>query len=181
MRKLFLCILLLSLLIHSNAFCLLKDGSRAPEFVLISGDDKNISLSQLKGTVITIFYETKEKETIERNRALKNELNQFYINQPDSIRKQVSKLAVINCSGAFWPFKGIWKENLINNSIKEEMTIYGDWDGRFFEKYKIIEGESNFIIIDKRGIVRYSKAGKVEKTDFLSIKQLLEKLALKNA
>ena len=61
------------------------------------------------------------------------------------------------------------------------MTIYGDWDGRFFEKYKIIEGESNFIIIDKRGIVRYSKAGKVEKTEFLSIKQLLEKLALKNA
>lgn len=168
------------LLIHSNAFCLLKDGTRAPEFALVSGDDKNLSLCQLKGMVITIFYETKEKITTERNRELKNELNQFYTSQPDSIRKQVSKLAVINCSSAFWPFKGIWKENLIKNSIKEEMTIYGDWDGRFFENYKITENESNFIIIDKNGIVRYSKAGKVEKNDFASIKHLLKKLVLEN-
>lgn len=136
MRKLFLFILLWPLIIHSNAFCLLEDGSKAPEFFVTSGDDKKISLNQLKDTVITVFYETKEKEIIERNRELKNELNQFYSNQPDSIKKQVSKISVINCSSAFWPFLGIWKENLIKNSMKEEMTIYGDWDGSFFEKYK---------------------------------------------
>ncbi len=172
MRKIVLCVLLLALLIHSNAFCLLEDGSRAPEFFITSGDDKNISLNQLKGLVITIFYETKEKEIIEQNRDLKNELNQFYKNQPDSMRKQVARLAVINCSGAFGPFKGIWAKNLIKNSIKEKITIFGDWDGSFFEKYKIINGESNVIIIDKKGIVRYSKAGKIEQTEFFAIKEL---------
>src|SRR5208283_1610396 len=178
MRKVVLCILLLSLLIHSNAFCLLGDGSRAPEFLITSGDDKNISLNQLKGSVVTIFYETKEKEIIEQNRELKNELNQFYKNQPDSIRRQVSRLAVINCSGAVWPFKGIWAKNLIKNSVREEITIYGDWDGSFFEKYKIIDGKSNFIIIDKRGIVRYFRAGKIDQAAFIVIKELLKKLGL---
>ena len=181
MRQIILCVLLLSLLIPSNALCLLEDGSRAPEFVITSGDDKNISLNLLKGSVITIFYETKEKEITEQNRELKNELNQFYKNQPDSIRRQVSRLAVINCSGAFWPFKGIWANNLIKNSIKEEITIYGDWDGSFFEKYKIVNGASNFIIIDKRGIVRYSKAGKIDRTAFPEIKELLKKLTSESA
>ncbi len=181
MRKIVLCAILLSLLIDSNAFCLLEDGMRAPDFFLTSGDGKNVSLNQLKGSVITIFYETKEKEIIEQNRELKNELDQFYKNQTDPIRKQVSRLAVINCSGALWPFKGIWAKNMIKNSFKEGITIYGDWDGSFFEKYKIVKGESNFIIIDKRGIVRYSKAGKIEQTEFFAIKELLKKLALESA
>ncbi|MGO9014797.1 MAG: hypothetical protein ACLQF0_07435 [Dissulfurispiraceae bacterium] len=181
MRTIVLCVIFLSLLMHSNAFCLLEDGMRAPEFFITSGDDKNISLNQLKGSVITIFYETKEKEIIEQNRELKNELNQFYKDQPDSIKKQVSRLAVINCSGAVWPFKGIWAKNLIKNSLKEGITIYGDWDGSFFEKYKIIKGESNCIIIDKRGIVRYSKAGKIEQAEFFAIKELLKKLLLESA
>jgi predicted transcriptional regulator len=64
--------------------------------------------------------------------------------------------------------------------VFEEIISYGDWDGRFFEKYEIIEDESNFMIIDKRGIVRYSKAGKVKKADILSIKKLLKKLSSGN-
>jgi hypothetical protein len=168
------------LLVPAKAFCLLEDGSGAPEFFLTSGDDKIISLNQLKGSVITIFYETKEKEIIEQNRELKNELNQFYKNQTASIRKQVSRLAIINCTGAFWPFKGIWAKHLIKSSLQEEITIYGDWDGSFFEKYKIINGKSNFIIIDKRGIVRYSKAGKIEQTAFFAIEELLKKLVLES-
>jgi len=173
--------LFLAFLVHTNAFCLLNSGTTAPEFAVVSGDDRHISLSHLKGTVITVFYETRDKETTERNRELKNELNRFYISQPDSIRKHVSKLAIINCSAAFWPFKEIWKKNLVKNSIKEEMTIYGDWDGRFFEDYLIVKDESNFIIIDKTGKVRYSKAGRVEKIDFSAIKQLLEKLVSENS
>lgn len=157
----------------SSAFALIGEGVNAPEFSVTSGDGNEITLRDLEGTVAVIFYETKDNDVIERNRALKEELKQFYKIQTDLRKKLLSRIAVIDCSSASWPFKGIWKSKLIENSKKEGIPIYGDWDGTFADNYSVVRGETNFIVIDKKGIIRYAKAGFIEGTEILEIKILL--------
>jgi len=144
-------------------------GAPAPYFKVTSGDNEEITLDNIKGKVGVIFYET--KDTIEKNRQLKNELNKFYASQPDSTRKLILRIPIINCKGVF--FTDIWKNNLKGNSQKEGITIYGDWDGKMFLSYGVKDAESNLIIVGKDGVVKYSFMGKVPEKDFSKIKNLL--------
>jgi predicted transcriptional regulator len=125
----------------------------------------------IKGKVIIIFYET--KDVVGENRKLKDELNKFYDEQSDAIKELIVKLPIINCSSAFWPFTGIWKSKLRENSKKEGIMIYGDWDGKMKSDYKTKDKESN---VDKKGIIKYFASGKVEDKEIDKIKELLKKL-----
>lgn len=138
----------------------LKIGTEAPSFKVKSGDDKILTLDMIKGKVTVIFYET--KDVVEKNRQLKDALNKFYNEQPDTVKKLIVRLPIINCSGVFWPFTGIWRGKLRDNSKKEGITIYGDWNGKMFSDYKMKDKESNVVIIDKKGIIRYITSGKVK-------------------
>ncbi len=142
----------------------------APYFMVASGDGKELTLDDLKGKVAVIFYET--KDTIEKNRPLKNELNRFYDAQPAGAKKLILRIPVINCRGVI--FSGAWKKSLIENSKKEGMTIYGDWDGKMLLSYAVKDGESNLIIIGRDGKIKYSFAGRVEEKDFGTIKDWLK-------
>ncbi len=148
-------------------------GTRAADFAVTSGDNKELNLSDIKGKVITLFYET--KTTTEKNRKLKTELNEFYSEQPEAVQKSVVRLAVLNCKNVI--FSGAWKSALRENSQKEGLTIYGDWDGKMALAYKAKEGESNFFIIDKRGAIRYYNYGSIDDTEIVKIKSLLKELA----
>lgn len=149
-------------------------GILAPYFKVKSGDDKTLTLDMIKGKVIVMFYET--KDVVRRNRELKEELNKFYSNQPDEVKEFIVKLPVINCSSAFWPFTEIWKRKLRENSKRKGITIYGDWDGKMFSDYKMKDNESNVLIIDKKGIIRYITSGKVEDMEINKIKELLKEI-----
>ena len=144
-------------------------GMPAPDFKIMSGSNEELTLDDIKGRVAVIFYET--KDTIEKNRKLKNELNKFYDAEPDNAKKSILRVPVINCRGVF--FTEVWKNNLKENSKKEGITIYGDWDGKMFLAYGIKDKESNLIIIGRDGIIKYFFAGKAEDKDFDRIKDLL--------
>lgn len=174
-KKLFLIITTILLGISFTAVSYgedLKIGTPAPSFRVKSGEDKELTLDMIKGKVIIIFYET--KDVVEKNRQLKNELNKFYNEQPNTVKEITVKLPIINCSGAFWPFTEIWKSKLRDNSKKEGITIYGDWNGKVFSDYKMKDKESNVVIIDKKGIIRYIAPGKVEDKKINEIKELLK-------
>lgn len=147
----------------------LKAGIPAPAFKVVSGNNEELSLDDIKGKVAVIFYET--KDTKEKNRRLKDELNKFYDMQQDNVKKLILRIPVINCRGVF--FTGAWKNNLKENSKKEGIAIYGDWDGKMFFSYAIDGKESNLIIIGRDGIVKYSFAGSLGEKDFGRIKDLL--------
>jgi predicted transcriptional regulator len=147
-------------------------NSPAPDFKVASGSGENLALADLKGKVVVLFYET--KDTIEVNRPLKEELNKFYAAQPRALEKIIRRVAVINCNGVF--FTGAWKNALKENSKKEGLTIYGDWDGKMAAAYKVKDKDSNLIIIDKNGRIRYDFAGKVAQEDFSAVKDLLSQL-----
>jgi hypothetical protein len=167
----------LMFVISSSVSAFIGDGSKAPEFTVKSGDDSEMTLKKLEGTVVTIFYEAKDKAIVEKNRHLKDELNRFFAEQTDVVKGKISRVAIIDCRGASWPFKGIWEGKLRESSIKEGLTIYGDWDGDFAGKYQVVKDESNFIIIDKKGIVRFARVGRIDDAEIPAIENLIKLLS----
>jgi hypothetical protein len=153
-------------------------GTPAPNFLVESGDDKKLTLDMLRGKVVVLFYE--DRKVIRKNIELKNELKQLYRSQPADVQKDIFRLVVIDCSEAYWPVTPIWKDRLVENSRREGFTIYGDWNKQMLEDYRLQPGESNFIIIDKQGIIRYAAASKIENGQFEKIKGMLFSLVQKD-
>jgi len=153
-------------------------GTPAPNFLVESGDNKKLTLDMLRGKVVVLFYE--DRKVTKKNIELKNELKQLYRSQPADVQKDIFRLVVIDCSEAYWPITPIWKDRLVENSRKEGFTIYGDWNKQMLADYSLKPGESNFIIIDKQGIVRYTAASKVENGQFEKIKGMLYSLVQKD-
>jgi hypothetical protein len=73
----------------------------------------------------------------------------------------ILRIPIINCESAAWPWQGIWKGRLIENSQRVGMTVYGDWDGKMGAAYGMKGDDTNLLILDKRGIIRYFQSGAV--------------------
>ena len=65
----------------------------------------------------------------------------------------------------------------MEGSMRQGMTIYGDWTGTMFKDYQMQDHDSNFLIIDGNGIIRYAAIGLIENGRFEKIKELLLNLA----
>ncbi len=152
----------------------LAPGDPAPAFEVASGNDEQLSLDMVRGKIVVLFYEA--REVVKKNLELKKELKKLYKSQPQDIRDRIFRLIVIDCAEAFWPVTLIWKSRLRENSQKEGFTIYGDWTRRMFLDYRMQGRESNFLIIDPEGIVRYSAAGKISLNRLGEIKKVLADL-----
>lgn len=149
-------------------------GTKAPFFEVRSGDDKVLNLDTVRGKVVVIFYET--KNVTRENQELKRELKGLYKEQMGADKGLIVRLPIINCSAAFFPFTGIWKSKLRENSIKEAITIYGDWNGKMAADYNMKDGASNVLIIDRKGVIRYLYSGVVAHDEITRIKELLKGL-----
>lgn len=152
----------------------LQPGTRVPGFRVTSADDELLTLEMIRGKVIVLFYES--REAIRKNIDLNNAMADLYAAQPPEIRNQIFRLVVVDASDAFWATRGIWKRRLREYSRKEGFTIYGDWDRQMFLDYRMRGGDSNFLIIDKQGVIRYSASGKISMDQFDRIKNLLQEL-----
>lgn len=155
----------------------LSVGQPAPFFSVESGTEDRLTLDMVKGKVIVLFYET--KDMVKKNEELKDRLTEFYHEQHEAIQSKVVRLVVINCTSANWPTVKIWKNKLYQSSLKQNLTIYGDWNGKMFADYQMQDNDSNFMIIDKASIIRFSKTGKVETELIPQIKDLLWQLVQK--
>jgi len=144
----------------------------APFFKVSSGADEVLTSDELKGRVVVLFYET--KETIEVNRQLKKALNEFYDAQNDTHKKILARVAVVNCRGVF--FTGAWKSALRANSQKEGIIIYGDWDGSMASHYNMKAQDSNVLVLDQEGNIRYFESGKLADSAGGTITKLLHAL-----
>jgi predicted transcriptional regulator len=77
-------------------------------------------------------------------------------------------------SGRSW---GYGKENSGNTLGKEGVAIYGDWNGKVSSDYKMKAEESNILIIDKSGRVKFFTSGEVKAEGIHDVKELLKTLA----
>ncbi len=144
----------------------------APFFEVISADKKYLSLNETKGKVVVLFYES--KDTIELNRKAKKALNDFYAKQKGPVKRDILRLGIIDCRGVF--LKSAWEKGLRANSFKEGITIYGDWSGKMAIDYRLKRNQSNLLIIDKKGLVRYYAFGSIKGEDIAAAEKLLSSL-----
>ena len=160
-------------LVPTGAQAILGTGEPAPSFSLVSGDNKKLTLDMLRGKVVVLFYAT--RDTVEVNDDLQHYLDTLYAAQPQNIQNQIFRLLVVNAMEA--TAVTTWKEKLSETSAKLKVTIYGDWTGGMFAAYRMRDNDSNFVIIDKKGIVRFAASGKIANSRFEAIKKLLLELA----
>ena len=165
--------LLMCSLLPTGAQAILGTSEPAPSFSLVSGDNKKLTLDMLRGKVVVLFYAT--RDTIEVNDALSRYLDTLYAAQPQNIQSQIYRLLVLNAMEA--TAVTTWKEKLNETSAKLKVTIYGDWTGGMFAAYRMRDNDSNFVIIDKKGVVRFAASGKIANSRFEAIKKLLLELA----
>jgi peroxiredoxin len=165
--------LLVCSLVPTGAQAILGTGEPAPSFSLVSGNDKKLTLDMVRGKVVVLFYTT--RDTVHVNDDLQHYLDALYATQPQNIQNQVFRLLVVNAMEA--SSLTAWKEKLMETSAKLKITIYGDWTGGMFAAYRMRDNDSNFIIIDKRGIVRFATSGRIDNSRFEAIKKLLLELA----
>ncbi|MGA7563491.1 MAG: hypothetical protein WBW55_09825 [Desulfobaccales bacterium] len=153
----------------------LSVGEPAPFFSVDSGDDENLTLDMLRGKVIILFYET--REVVDKNREFKDYLKSLYNALPEAVQENVFRLVVINCSEASFATKPIWRMKLREASERQGMTIYGDWTGAMLGDYEIQDHDSNFLVIDRNGIIRYAATGLIENSQFEKLREMLLNLA----
>jgi predicted transcriptional regulator len=165
--------LMVWILAPTGAQAILGTGEPAPSFSLVSGDNKKVTLDMLKGKVVALFYAT--RDTVEVNNELQHYLDTLYAAQPQNIQNQIFRLLVVNAMEA--TAVTTWKEKLNETSAKLKVTIYGDWTGGMFAAYRMRDNDSNFVIIDKKGVVRFAASGKIANSRFEAIKKLLLELA----
>lgn len=157
-----------------GSYSYLTSGKPAPNFLVESGDSRKLSLDMVRGRVVVLFYES--RHVIKKNIELKNELKRLYRAQPEEIKRDIFRLVVIDCSEAIFPTLPIWRSQLKAHSQKEGFTIYGDWNRTMFKEYGMKADDSNFLIIDKQGVIRYSATGKIDPSQFDRIKEILQTL-----
>jgi hypothetical protein len=157
----------------TEAQAILGTGEPAPSFSLVSGDNKKLTLDMVRGKVVVLFYAT--RDTVDVNDDLLKYLDTLYANQPRNIQDQIFRLLVVNAMYA--TSITAWKEKLIEISAKLKITVYADWTGDMFMAYRMRDNDGNFIIIDRRGIVRFAAAGRIDESRFEAIKKLLLELA----
>lgn len=164
---------LLSLTVFKSSSPAASDliGLPAPYFSVRSGDDKELTLDMIRGKVAAIFYEN--KDVVDANKRLKDELNKLYSEQTDALKDVLVRLPIIDCSEAVPLFRRIWKSRLRQHSQKEGMKIYCDWSGNMSSDYRMKDGVSNVVIIDKGGRIRFFTSGDVTAGEIDEVKQLL--------
>jgi hypothetical protein len=155
-------------------------GKEAPPFQVESGDGKILQAKMLRGKVVVLFYES--KDVLAQSRPLKAILNAYYNEQSKEDRQMILRIPIINCVSAAWPLKGIWKNRLIENSQRVGMTVYGDWDGKMGAVYGMKGDDTNLLIIDKKGIIRYFQSGPISGNGETAaiLKKLLKDLVAEN-
>jgi len=177
-RKLTCVILLIlgvSMVFHDSRAAYSALGQSAPPFEVKSGNDQKLTLEMVRGKVVVLFYE--DRQVVDKNDELKDELTRLYQDQPEDIKKEIFRLVVIDCSQATLPTLAIWKHKLAQHSLTLGFTIYGDWNRKMLLDYGMEKNDSNFRIIDKKGVIRYSSMGKINNGEIKNIKNLLISLA----
>ena len=159
-------------LVPTAAQAILGTGEPAPSFSLVSGDNKKLTLDMLSGKIVVLFYAT--RVTVNVNDDLQHYLDALYDTQPKNIQNQIFRLLVVNAMEA--TDLTAWKEKLRETSAKLKITCYGDFTGDMYAAYRMRDNDSNFIIIDKRGIVRFAASGRIDNSRFEAIKKLLLEL-----
>jgi hypothetical protein len=153
---------------------IMREPIPAFPFTVESGDGAKVTEKSVKGKVVIMFYE--KRDVVKRNAEMKDKLNEIFDYQPGNIQQIIVRLPVIDCSHVFWPVSEIWKKGLRDNSKRVGMTVYCDWTGNVSRDFMMLPDESNMLILDGTGMIRYRFSGKINQDRLEEIKYMLDHL-----
>ncbi|MBN2107347.1 MAG: hypothetical protein JW832_07960 [Deltaproteobacteria bacterium] len=164
------CAAALFLFVSQTAAFALQPGDTLPPFT-VQAEKSSLSSKDIAGRVAVISYET--KGTAEVNRPFKRAVLQRW-RQSDSSGPAI--VPVINCFSFFGFARSICANRVAAAAKKENLIIYTDSDGRMFNDFKITDDQSNIIILDKKAVVRFVHAGRLDDAGVQAAVQLIERL-----
>ncbi len=147
-------------------------GDPAPPFTVFAGKEKRLHSRDLFGRVIVITYET--RETFEFNQEFKNAVLTFCSQNPAAA--PVAVVPVANCAKYVWPIRRYCIARIQEYARKKAMNLYDDRTGEMFENYGMQDDASNILIVDKSGIIRYRRAGRLDGPEIDAAIELLHVL-----
>lgn len=172
-----------SLLFSAIFFCIFLTAVRsepipASPFSVESGDGKEVTEKSVKGKVVIMFYE--KRNVVKKNAEMKDRLNEIFDCRSVNIQQTIVRLPIIDCSHVFWPVSEIWKKGLRDNSKRVGMMVYCDWTGNVSRDFRMVPDESNMLILDGKGIIRYRFSGKIDQDRLEEIKHTLDQFVHNN-
>ncbi|NSW75428.1 MAG: redoxin domain-containing protein [Candidatus Atribacteria bacterium] len=133
-----------------------------PPFQVFSQDGEPLTEQDLRGKITVLFYDTRRTAAV--NNDLKYEISDFReTNLPFLENLQV--VQIIDASSANFLTRAIWRRKLRQNARKYGITLYADWDGTMRRDFGFSPRESNILVVDPQGMVRYSFLGKVTESE----------------
>ena len=152
----------------------LAEGRKAAAFKVYYGDEASLDSSTLSGSVLVITYET--KNAVEKNRTFKNAVLAWCASS-DNKSGAVAPVPVVSCFKYAGPIADICKKGVQYYSKKEGLQLYVDRDGKMFNAFSMQDKESNIVIIDKKGFIRFQGSGKIPDAEISRLIQLIRELA----
>ena len=146
---------------------------RLPPLHVSSGDEKALEPSSLAGKVVVLFYEG--RDAAERNRAAKDALNSHFRAQAPPVQAAVVRLAIVDASGANFLTRGVWRSKLRDASKKEDVTVWGDWDGAAGRALGAPGSDSTLLLVDASGTELWRKTGVVAPAEVEAFRTTLER------
>jgi hypothetical protein len=97
-------------------------GSPAPYFRVQSGDDKELTLDMIKGKVAVIFYQN--KDIVDANKRLKDELNMLYYEQDGNCKGPFSQTSHNRLLGRNSGSSGAYGKEESRNTPRKRASPY---------------------------------------------------------
>ncbi len=156
MRRMKKWLWLWGLLLLSPSLLAMEVGNAVPAFTVTSQDGKPLTQEDLLGKVSVLFYDTRHTASV--NNDLKYEIGDFReANLP--LLENLQVIQVIDASSANFLTRTIWRRKLRENARKYGTTLYADWSGKMRRDFGFSSKESNILVIDPQGRVRYVHQG----------------------
>lgn len=152
-------LLVVFLLLYPSFGNTLQVGDTVPAFtVVFPGDTGNEILTEkdLYGKVTVLFYDTRHTAPI--NNDLKYAIQEFQEAHSFSLFP-LEIVQVIDASSANIFTRTIWKRKIRENAKRYGVPIYADWTGAMRRDFALSPKESNILIIDPEGTVRFVHRG----------------------
>lgn len=165
----------LLLFFFQTAAFALQPGDTLPPFT-VKAENSSLSSRDIAGRVAIITCET--KGTAEVNRPFKRAVLQRW-RQADGTAPAI--VPVINCFSFFGFARSICANRVAAAAKKEKLIIYTDSDGAMFRDFKVADDQSTIIILDKKGLVRFAHAGRLDDAGVQAAVQLIEGLLQEKA
>lgn len=143
----------------------LRVGDTIPAFTVIfpgEREDEILTEKDLYGKVTVLFYDS--RHTAPTNNDLKYAIQDFQkAHPPDPAPLEI--VQIIDASSANIFTRTIWKRKIRENAKRYGVPIYADWTGAMRRDLALSPKESNILIIDPEGTVRFVHRGNLKGED----------------